>query len=108
MFFSVNFGLLYLGKMASLNLCLCIKSYTNDLHRAQHVGRFYFRDDGCDGKTTLGVTAELHYEQHVDVYVGMPCSAGSQSHYRTRSRPFWFRRDSRSPGALVKKTEKML
>jgi len=42
--------------------------------------RFYFRDDGCDGKTTLGVTAELHYEQLVDVYVGMPCSAGSQSH----------------------------
>jgi len=38
--------------------------------------RFFFRDDGCDGKTTLGVTAELHYEQNVDVYVGMPCSAG--------------------------------
>jgi len=43
--------------------------------------RFFFRDDGCDGKTTLGVTAELHYEQNVDVYVGMPCSAGSQSQY---------------------------
>ena len=39
-------------------------------------GRFFFRDDGCDGKTTLGVTAELHYEQNVDVYVGMPCSSG--------------------------------
>jgi len=39
-------------------------------------GRFFFRDDGCDGKTTLGVTAELHYEQKVDVYVGMPCSSG--------------------------------
>ena len=44
------------------------------------VGRFFFRDDGCDGKTTLGVTAELHYEQHVDVYVGMPCSEGLQQH----------------------------
>ena len=41
-----------------------------------NVCRFFFRDDGCDGKTTLGVTAELHYEQNVDVYVGMPCSAG--------------------------------
>jgi len=38
--------------------------------------RFFFRDDGCDGKTTLGVTAELHYEHSVDVYVGMPCSVG--------------------------------
>ena len=38
--------------------------------------RFFFRDDGCDGKTTLGVTAELYSEQNVDVYVGMPCSAG--------------------------------
>jgi len=44
-------------------------------------GRFFFRDDGCDGKTTLGVTAELHYEQNVDVYVGMPCSAGPQRQY---------------------------
>jgi len=43
-----------------------------------NVRRFYFRDDGCDGKTTLGVTAELHYEENVDVYVGMPCSAGTQ------------------------------
>jgi len=40
------------------------------------IRRFFFRDDGCYGKTTLGVTAELHYEQSVDVYVGMPCSAG--------------------------------
>jgi len=40
------------------------------------MSRFFFRDDRCDGKTTLGVTAELHYEQSVDVYVGMPCSAG--------------------------------
>jgi len=45
------------------------------------VRRFFFRDDGCDGKTTLGATAELHYEQNVDVYVGMPCSAGQQSLY---------------------------
>ena len=42
------------------------------------VCRVFFRDDGCDGKTTLGVTAELYCDQHVDVYVGMPCSAGSQ------------------------------
>ena len=41
-----------------------------------NVRRFFFRDDGCHGKTTLGVTAELHYEQNVDAYVGMPCSAG--------------------------------
>ena len=41
--------------------------------------RFYFRDDGCHGKTTLGATAELHYEQNVDAYVGMPCSAGLQT-----------------------------
>jgi len=26
----------------------------------------------------LGVTAKLRYEQNVDVYVGMPCSAGEQ------------------------------
>jgi len=39
--------------------------------------RFFFRDDGCDGKTTLGVTADLHCQQNVDVYVGMPCSAGT-------------------------------
>jgi len=48
------------------------------VNRACNAGRFFYRDDGCDGKTTLGVTAELHYEQHVDVYVGMPCSEGSQ------------------------------
>jgi len=42
------------------------------------VCRVFFRDDGCDGKTTLGVTAELYCDQHVDVYVGMPCSAGQQ------------------------------
>jgi len=48
--------------------------------------RFFFRDDGCDGKTTLGVTAELHYEQHVDVYVGMPCSEGSRKRCREKYR----------------------
>jgi len=53
-----------------------------------YTGRFFFRDDGCDGKTTLGVTAELHYEQRVDVYVGMPCSAGSH-HFTSKSFTFY-------------------
>jgi len=51
--------------------------YVKDVYNTR---RFFFRDDECDGKTALGVTTELHCEQHVDVYVGMPCSAGLRSH----------------------------
>ena len=43
------------------------------------IGSVLYRDDKCDGKEGLGVTADLHFLDKVNVFVGFPCSAGNCS-----------------------------
>lgn len=38
--------------------------------------RIFYRDDRCDGRTAVGMVYDLLTGVNVDVFIGMPCSAG--------------------------------
>ena len=40
-----------------------------------------YRNDGCNGKTALGVISELLVHYDVDAFFGMPCIIGRCLHY---------------------------
>ena len=42
------------------------------------VGRsFIWKNGNCNGKAALGVAVDLYVKDHVDAYIGLPCSIGN-------------------------------
>ena len=42
---------------------------------------FVWRDGQCNAKLALGATVSLQESEHVDAYIGLPCSIGNHSAY---------------------------